>query len=181
MEPPSPEGLTPDQGVGVVPVDGGEPPAAAPPTTQDLLAQAMSSVQLPVPRVRTAPTNKTYVRMRTSLWVEGVNAVKTAPIGAPQLQATATPGSVDWDLGEKKLHCDDLGTKSGKTCHYVYQRSSAGQQGNSYKITATVQWRITWKCLLPGCNPPGGDLPQQPTTSVPTPLTVSEIQTNTGQ
>lgn len=177
--PPPPEGLTPDQAVGFVPVGGGPPPAAAPPTTFELAQQAMAGLGLPVPTVGTAPAPKTYVRVKTSLWVEGVDVVKTEEIGAPRLQATAKPESVDWNMGEKTVHCQGLGSKKAPTCTYTYQRASAGQPGGSYKITATITWHVTWNCALPGCAPAQGDLGFQTSASVPTPLVVSEIQTNT--
>ncbi|MUN39825.1 hypothetical protein [Actinomadura litoris] len=179
VAPPDPDGLTPDQGVGYVPVDdGAAPPAAAPPTTQELLESAMASANLTIPKVHIAPTGKTYVRLRTALWIDGVQDVRTEPIGAPRLQATATADRVEWNVGEKTFECD--GTK-GQRCHYTYRRSSTGQPGGSYQITATIKWHVTWRCELAGCTPPSGDLGERTTTSLPVPLTVSEIQTNTGQ
>ncbi|MBT2208596.1 hypothetical protein [Actinomadura sp. NEAU-AAG7] len=180
VAPPDPDGLTPDQGVGYVPVDGGgaAPPAAAPPTTWELVESAMASANLTIPKVHIAPAGKTYVRLRTALWIDGVQDVKTEPIGAPRLQATATADRVEWNVGEKTFECD--GTK-GQRCHYTYRRSSTGQPGGSYQITATIKWHVTWRCELAGCTPPSGDLGERTTTSLPVPLTVSEIQTNTGQ
>ncbi|MFD0683295.1 hypothetical protein [Actinomadura fibrosa] len=177
--PPPPEGLADNEAAGFVPVDGPAAPAAAPPSAFDLAVSAMAGTFLPSPKVRTAPADKTYIRMRTSLWVEGVEAKSTDPIGAPQVQATATPSKVVWNLGEKTIECTGLGTPKGTSCSYVYQRSSAGQPGGSWKITATVYWDVSYRCLAGGCAP--GVLDPQQTTSAPTPLVVSEIQTNTGQ
>ena len=136
-----------------------------------------------MPVVHTAPAGKTYVRMRTSLWVDGFNVVQTDPVsaGAQRVQATAEPTAVKWDLGEKQLTCNNAGSKNGKTCYYTYQRSSAGQPGGSYKITATIVWRVTWTCEGADCDAGGGNLGERPATSPPVPLTVSEIQTNTDQ
>ncbi|WP_131738548.1 hypothetical protein [Actinomadura roseirufa] len=182
VEPPAPDGLTPDEGVGFVPVDGGGggAPAPAPVSTAALLERALSSAAFPVPTVHTAPADKTYVRLKTALWVDGFRTVSTEPAkaGAQLVRATATPLKVVWDLGEKKLECLDGGSKSGTTCHYTYQRSSAGQSGGTYKITATIRWRVEWSCVGADCQGNGGLLDPQEMTSPPTPLAVSEIQTN---
>ncbi|MBE1534230.1 hypothetical protein H4W34_004063 [Actinomadura algeriensis] len=181
--PPPHEGLTDDQATGFVPVDAGTPaPAAAAPTTWELVQRAMDATAFPVPRVHTAPNGKTYVRTETVLWVDGFQVVRTQPISAGDqtVQATATPVSVTWSLGEKQLVCEDGGGQNSESCTYTYQRSSAGQPGGSYKITATITWDVTWTCEGSDCDAAGGDLGQQSMASVPTPLIVSEIQTNTG-
>ncbi|MDL4772157.1 MULTISPECIES: hypothetical protein [Thermomonosporaceae] len=180
-----PLGLTPDQGMGTVagpaPAQQPPPPPAVP--TIVLAQQARDSAQLPVPTVHTAPKDKTYVRVQTSLWVDGFVPVQTDPItvGAQTLQATATPKSVVWQLGETQLTCGDAGSKDGGTCHYTYKRSSAGQPGGAYKITATVVWTVAWTCTGADCDSPGGDLDDLRMSSAPTALTVGEIQTNSRQ
>jgi hypothetical protein len=183
VAPPDPEGLIDNQAVDAVDGPGGAPLAAAPPNTLQLVQQALSEKEFPVPRVHTAPKAKTYVRMRTALWVDSFEVVQTAPVsaGAQTVQATARPKSVTWNLGEDKLVCDDAGSKDGKSCHYTYKRSSAGQPGGRYEITATITWHVTWTCEGADCDAPGGDLGDQTMTSPPTPLVVGEIQTNTGR
>ncbi|WP_433477334.1 hypothetical protein ACQPZP_09900 [Spirillospora sp. CA-142024] len=183
MEPPPPVGLTENEAPGFVPLDGGAPPQAAAPTTLDWVAVAKSSAALPTPVVHTAPDGKTFVQVRTSLWVDGYNVVKTKPVGGngQSVQATATPVSVTWNLGESQKTCNDPGSKDGKTCNYTYRRASAGQPGGAYQVTATINWALTWACDGPACDPQGGELGTEPMTSAPTPLVVSEIQTNTGQ
>jgi hypothetical protein len=183
VAPPAPEGLTDNQAPGFVPVDGGAPAPAAP-TTLDWVEVARSSAGLRPPVVHTAPDGKTFVRMRTSLWVDGYDVVKTRPVGEPgqqMVQATATPVSVTWNLGESKKTCNNPGSKDGKACNYTFRRASAGQPGGAYQITATITWNLTWECDGPACDPQGGELGTEAMTSPPTPLVVSEIQTNTGQ
>ncbi|MFG2090558.1 MULTISPECIES: hypothetical protein [unclassified Spirillospora] len=181
VEPPDPVGLTENEDVGFVPIDGDPAPAA--PTTLDWVAAAESSARLPAPIVHTAPNGKTYVRMRTSLWVDGFEVVRTDPIGGggQSIQATANPVSVTWNMGEAQKKCEDAGSKEGKSCNYTYKRSSAGQPAGAYQITATITWDLTWTCEGAACDAPGGDLGPESVTSQPTPLVVSEIQTNTGQ
>lgn len=174
--------LTDNEAVDAVP-GANTPLVAAPPTTFELVEKALSAKSFPAPQVHTAPDGKTYVRMKTALWVDNFEVVQTAPVSAGDqtVQATAKPESVTWDLGESKLTCNDAGTKDGKTCHYRYRRASAGQPGGKYEITATITWSVTWTCEGTECDSPGGDLGEQTMTSPATPLVVSEIQTNTGQ
>ncbi|SPT50316.1 Uncharacterised protein [Actinomadura madurae] len=183
VAPPDPEGLIDNQAVDAVDGPGAAPLAAAPPNTLELVQQALSEKAFPVPKVHTAPRAKTYVRMRTALWVDNFEVVQTAPVSAGDqtVQATAQPKSVTWNLGEDKLVCNNAGSKDGKSCNYTYKRASAGQPSGRYEITATITWHVTWTCEGADCDAPGGDLGDQTMTSQPTPLVVSEIQTNTGQ
>lgn len=182
VAPPDPEGLTDGEAPGFIAVPGDAPQPAAL-TTLDWAQAAKSSAVLPKPQVHTAPADKTYVRVRTALWVEGFDVVRTQPItlAGQTIQATATPVSVTWNLGEAQHTCHDAGSKDGKTCNYTYKRSSDREPGGAYKITATITWNFTWTCQGPACAPAGGDLGTESLDSPETPLVVSEIQTNTGQ
>ncbi|MBW8481441.1 hypothetical protein [Actinomadura parmotrematis] len=157
------------------------PPAPAAPATIDLAMQARSSAQLPLPQVHTSPQGKTYVRLRTSLWVDGFVQVETPPItvGAQTVQAVATPKSVLWQLGETSITCNSGGSKSGG-CSYVYKRSSAKEPSGTYKITASITWAVSWTCQGADCDAAGGVLDDLTAISAQTPLVVSEIQTNNG-
>jgi len=182
VQPPDPEGLTDGEAPGFIPVPGA-PPAPAALTTLDWARAAKSSAVLPRPKVHTAPAAKTYVRVRTALWVEGFDVVQTQPItlAGQTIQATATPVSVIWNLGEAQHTCTSAGSKDGKTCNYTYKRSSDREPGGSYKITARITWNFTWTCEGPACDSAGGGLGTEFLDSAETPLVVSEIQTNTGQ
>lgn len=173
-----PETVAPE----ALPGDAPAPQAAAP-TTLDWVAAAKSSAELPTPVVHTAPDGKTYVSVRTSLWVDGFDVVKTEPIGGDgqMIQATAQPVSVTWNMGEARKTCKNAGSKDGKNCHYTYKRSSAGKPSGAYQVIATITWHLTWTCEGPACDPDGGDLGTESMPSQPAPLVVSEIQTNTGQ
>ncbi|GAA3943752.1 hypothetical protein GCM10023085_27120 [Actinomadura viridis] len=158
-----------------------DPPNPAPPATIDLAQRARDSAQLPTPTVHTSPEGKTYVRVRTALWVEGFVTVQTEPItvGGQTIQATATPKSVTWSLGETTLSCNSAGSANDTTCGHSYQRSSSGQPGGAYQITATINWGLTWTCTGAECDSASGTLEDLSMTSPPTPLVVDEIQTNT--
>jgi hypothetical protein len=184
VAPPDPVGLNPNQGQGFVQVPGNPaPPQPAAPATADLVAQARAAAAFPVPVVHTAPKGKTFVRLRTSLWVDGFEVVKTKPItvGNQTVQLTGEPAKVVWDLKEASHTCYTAGSEDGKACNYTFQRPSADQPGGAYQISATIYWNVTWACDGADCDEPGGNLGQQVMPSAGTPLVVGEIQTNTGQ
>ncbi|XVQ12694.1 hypothetical protein ACQP1W_09100 [Spirillospora sp. CA-255316] len=159
---------------------GGAPPPAAP-ATVDLAEEARASAELPIPTVHTSPEDRTYVRVRTGLWVEGFVPVQTEPIvvGGQNIQATATPRRVEWNLGETTLTCDGPGDRNATTCSHTYQRSSAQAPGGAYRITAKIIWSVTWTCTGPECDAASGTLGDLDSPSLPTPLVVDEIQTQT--
>ena len=149
-------------------------------STISMAEEARSLATLPVPTVHTAPEGKTYVRVRTALWVEGFVPVSTPPVSAGDqtVQATATPKSVTWKLGETELTCNGPGSRDGSTCSYTYKRSSARQPNGAYQVTATITWGVEWTCAGSECDAPGGTLDDMEMTSTPYQLTVGEIQTN---
>lgn len=156
--------------------------AAAPPPTPtiDVAYDARNQLQLPAPHVHTAPRQKTYVRLKTALWVDRADfAPVTAPAAVPgqTVTAIAKPKSVTWDMGENAVSCDTAGDPTGNTCSYTYARSSAAQPGGAYQISATVTWDVSWTCTG-ACDTPAGTYPD-PTMSMTThtTLTVGEIQT----
>lgn len=158
--------------------NGPAPPPA--PATLDLAEQARSSAQLPIPTAHTAPSDKTYVGLNTRLWVEGFTPVTTAPIsvGDQTVVATATPRAVTWRLGETTVDCDGPGSKDSNACSHVFQRSSARAPGGAHQVSATITFTVTWTCEGGECDAGGGTLGDLTSTSVPQPLVVSEIQTN---
>ncbi|NEA29801.1 hypothetical protein [Actinomadura bangladeshensis] len=182
--PPPPEGLTPDEAQGVIQVPGATAPAPAPITTADLLAMARASAAFPRIVVSTTPKDKTYVGLRTSLRVQGFKDVNTIPIGPldQRVRLTAEPKSVKLNLGETRdFPCKDAGSEDVATCDYTFKKSSASEAGGVYQISATITWEVSWSCKGDDCDSAGAQLPDHSITSGNTPLTVGEIQTNTGQ
>lgn len=159
---------------------GGGGRQAPPPATIDLAEQARASANLPAPRAHTSPSRKTYVRLRTRLWVENFVPVATDPItvGAQTVQATAIPASVIWNLGETTMNCNSPGSRNSTACSYIYRRSSVGAPGGLYQIIATITWKVHWTCTGVDCDAPGGDLADLALPSTPEPLEVGEIQAN---
>lgn len=142
---------------------------------------ARSGASLPTPVVNTAPSDKTYVGLRTGLWVDNFVSVETPRIGDgdQQVWAVATPKHVAWDLGEKTMTCNGAGSASSMECSYTYSRASASAPGGTYKITATIVWGLTWHCEGSDCDSNFGTLDDMSMTSTPHSLVVGEIQANT--
>jgi len=161
---------------------GGTPTDPDPlPTPQEIAEALRASAEVPVPRVHTAPSGKTFVRLRTNLWVDNYIPVQAGPItsGNRTIQATARPYAVEWNVGETTLRCSGPGSPNSAACSHTYRRSSSKIPGGAYQITATILWQVTWSCEGAGCGPnTGGRLDDLSQTSAPQPLVVSEIQTN---
>lgn len=154
-------------------------PAAAPTTV--LADSVEDTAPYPAIRVHTAPAARTYVRVRTGLWVEGFETVQTEPItlDGQTIQATATPTSVTWNLGETTITCNGPGRPNDTSCSHTYKRSSTRQPGGAYRISAAITWTVTWTCTGAPCDAPSGTLDPTTLPSEPVSLVVDEIQTNT--
>ncbi|MFB9832105.1 hypothetical protein [Actinoallomurus acaciae] len=162
---------------------GNNVPAAAPVRTVDVAFQARDQLELPTPTVHTSPENRTYVALRTGLWLgAGIYARKTVSVGTPDGATTVTaigdPQSVTWNMGESSVTCHSRGSKDGKACGYTYQRSSAGQPNHRYAISVTVTWYVHWTCAGV-CDARAGDWAPNSTMSrtTDTTLAVGEVQT----
>lgn len=171
----------PEGGDGLPQAPEVEAPAPRVPTTV-LAWEARAAAPVPVPRAHTAPEDKTYVRLRTNLWVDGFVRVSTPPVRSATddrtVQAVATPYLVVWNVGEGTHTCTTAGAANSSACHYVYKRSSSNQPGGRYRITATIRWRVTWSCTGNDCDIQGGALEDLEMSSTQVPLAVGEIQTN---
>jgi hypothetical protein len=158
----------------------GAAPLAVVPTI-DVAYEARNQLQLPTPTVHTSPRNRTYVQLRTGLWVDPADfAVETASatVGGTTVTAIGKPRDVTWNMGESTVTCDSAGSRNGKTCGYTYQRSSAGRPSGKYAISVTVTWDVSWTCQGV-CDAPAGDWGPNSTMSrtTDTTLAVGEVQT----
>ncbi|MBO2454561.1 hypothetical protein J4573_46260 [Actinomadura barringtoniae] len=151
--------------------------------TIDLASSARDSLTVREPGVHTSPNGKTYVRVRTGLYINAdrfrtyTAKAQAPPTGPPEqvVTATAKPQGVTWKMVESSLECDGPGAPNSTKCGYSYNRSSANQPGGKYHISATLTWSLTWTCQGT-CDTPGGDLgPMQMTSFFDLP--VGEIQT----
>jgi hypothetical protein len=146
-----------------------------------LAERAVRDAELPVPRVVTSPPSDQPLVVNLPTWLS-VDPAVWAPVsvsataGAVTVAATAVPDRVVWDVGNsERVVCNGPGTRYNPSrpvaeqhpdCAYTYRRP-----GN-YQITATVEWRVTWRAVgAPG----GGDLgAARRSTTVP--VRVAEIQ-----
>jgi hypothetical protein len=153
----------------------------ADPTTEQLAQTVRDTAPFPPVKVHTAPATRTYVKVRTGLWVDGFQTVQTEPItlDGQTIQATATPRSVTWNLGETTITCTGPGRPNDTSCGHTYQRSSLRQPGGAYRISATITWDVAWTCTGAPCQAPGGTLEPMIIPSEAVPLVVDEIQTST--
>jgi hypothetical protein len=148
--------------------------------TIDVAENARDELAVPAPHVHTAPADRTFVEIRTGLWVDAADfapASVTVRVPDQQVTATADPVNVTWNMGEAVTVCQGPGVAGGTTCGYTYRRSSAGRPGHAYQISATITWKVTWTCAPAAtCDQLGGVLaPLQMTTAAR--LAVGEVQT----
>lgn len=78
----------------------------------------------------------------------------TASAGGITITATANVQKVTWQMGDgTTVECRAPGTpyrasyekKPSPDCGHVYKKSSAGETGGTYTVTATSSWVITWE------------------------------------
>ncbi len=135
-------------------------PAAPGPVLPDpaaLARQAYDQLRLPSPGIRLSPAGRQLVNLPTWLWLDRAGwgaASATAAVPGESVTATAVPTSVTWVLGDgSTVTCHGPGTSytssmnaSGGSpdCGHMYLRSSAGQPGAAFAVTATVHWSVTW-------------------------------------
>lgn len=141
----------------------------APPAPGVLAARARALLVLPLPAIESSPPPGSLQLTRLPIWlwispVAWASQAKTAAVPGESVTATATPASVTWRMGDgSTVTCHGPGTPysggnpaaASPTCGYTYERSSAGQPGGAYRVTATITWDITWKAT----GRAGGSLP----------------------
>lgn len=169
----------PTQGLGIG-CQQGPPPGPLPTTaTTEVAGDAADRLVLPPPDIHTSPNQRSYVRLKTGLWVDDafttLTASATDPLGVQRVTATATPQEVTWNMVEGTKTCQGPGRPNSTACSYTYQRSSASQPGGKYRISATITWSVHWVCEG-ACDQTEGDLDPMPMTSF-LELPVQEIQT----
>ena len=138
----------------------GQQAALAPPSPAELARQAYRQLVLAAPVIRTSPGAAVpqLVRVPTWLWVdEGVWSARSRTAAVPGLSATATarPVRVRWSMGDGvTVNCRGPGTVfragvnrpdgASPDCGHTYVRASAGEPGGLFRVTATVEWSVSW-------------------------------------
>jgi hypothetical protein len=149
-----------------------------------LAERALSYTALPAPTIETSPDGSQLVYVPTWLWVDASTwRPYSAEASVPGLSVTATasPKRVRWEMGNgDEVICSGPGTAYDPSkreaaqqtdCSYTYSRSSAGQPGDAYLVTATVEWHATWSDSTGG----SGDLGVVRRSST-APVRVAEVQ-----
>ncbi|WP_052665145.1 hypothetical protein [Nitriliruptor alkaliphilus] len=158
-----------------------------------LLLEATATLDLPSPRLRhlydSAPDGQVLgVVGAESWWWTDVSEPVTARAedGPLWVEVTAQPQGLEVDPGDgsPSLTCPTGGTRydfgrsyydqvGGSDCFHVYERTSAAQPDETYTVTATVRWTLTWVAGGPLAG--AGTLPAD-TTIETVALPVGEIQ-----
>ncbi len=112
---------------------------------------ALEQLDISNPEIATSPSPATasLVGIDTWFWLDGgmVPVAETISVlgGAITVTLTARPVSVTFATGDgATVACPDGGRPyapgATSSCTHVYERSSAGQEGDVYPVTATVTW-----------------------------------------
>jgi hypothetical protein len=127
---------------------------------QDLLAEALSELQIPILPVRTAPPRGRdgLVGLPEWFWIPAdrwhARSV-TVQVGSVWATAVAAPVSLVFDPGAglTPVSCAGPGTaydpaRSASAqhtdCSYTYAEPSAGQPGAAFRAAVIVAWRVSW-------------------------------------
>ena len=168
----------------VVPLAAGGGAVAVDPRV--LLEDALARLAIPDPAMAANPPvgSAALVRMPTWLWLDGDYwrpRSATASAGGASATVTATPVTAEWSMGDGAVvSCEGPGqpwspaapASAPSPCSHTYLTSSSAQPGDTYALTATVTWSVTWTSTVPGI---GGELEDQ-TRSASVRVPVIEVQ-----
>lgn len=151
---------------------------------QQLAVNALASVSIQSPAIRTSPSanGRLYVQVPTWLWLERSwwqPYEATASAGRVWSTVRATPVATTWSLGDgRTVSCRGPGTEwrpgmpdDASSCTYTYRNSSAGSPGGTFHVDATVTFDVSWSSNAGD----GGTLPAITRTSS-VDVEVGEIQ-----
>lgn len=119
---------------------------AVSPQTLALVAIDDVLAEIPTQTIETSPDGEAMVAIDTWFWVDGVPSegeTATASVPGITVVASATPGGVNYDLGDgTTLECTGTGTpySPGATSDCTHQYQTAGV----YPITSTILWTGTY-------------------------------------
>lgn len=127
-------------------------------TPAQMAQRAVDQMRLTGPAIHlTISSDETgLVGVPVWLWTEvtattwGPNSA-TASVPGLSVTARAQATQIVWDMGDGHTRvCTGPGTPytqgavQSPTCDYLYERSSAGQPGDAYPVTATTTWQVAW-------------------------------------
>lgn len=141
-----------------------------PPSPGQLAKTALGEIHLAQAEVHTAPQapDPTYVGIANWLWIpdaQWATLTKSVTAGPTTVTATAAPSQVLWKAGPESATCYDAGrpwvlgmTDAATTrCSITFDQDSTDQPNDSYAITATIRYAVTWSCSGT-CSTSTGDL-----------------------
>lgn len=166
---------------------GAGPGSTLAPTPGELAEEAAQQTVLPEPTVGFAPAPPIpqLVGLPSFLWIDpGQWAPQSASASAGGVTSTvtATPKQVVWDMGNgESVSCDGPGApyepalsdeQQPSSCRYTYERSSARAPGETFTVTTTIEWDVSWEAV----GAPGGGSLGTARRSSTTSVQVGEIQ-----
>ncbi|WP_075847955.1 hypothetical protein [Saccharomonospora sp. CUA-673] len=137
--------------------DGERPRPRPAPSPEQLARQAYNQLRLPSLGIHASPAERQLVNLPTWLWMDSGQwrpVTASASVPGVSVTATATPKSVTWSMGDgASVTCDGAGTPfppgsdpqaASPDCGHTYRQSSRGQGNDSFPVSATVDWTVTW-------------------------------------
>lgn len=127
-------------------------------TPEQLAQRAVDQMALSGPAIRLTIEGDEMglVGLPVWLWTDvgpttwGPNSA-TAAVPGLSVTATAQARQIVWDMGDGRTEtCENPGTPyypggvTSPTCQHIYERSSAGQSGEAFPVSATTTWDVTW-------------------------------------
>lgn len=153
---------TPATARGTTPVAAGKASPKAPPprpaTPAELAAAALATLDLPTPKIGSAPCTGPdcmgAVGVPVWLWTQPwTPKTTTAAVRGTKITATAKVAKVTWSMGDGgTVTCKSPGTpyrgsygfEESPDCGYMYTKTSADMPGMRYPVSATATWNVTW-------------------------------------
>lgn len=122
-----------------------------------LRTEALSTVPISVPLISTSPSAdaRLYTQVRTWLWLSESwwrSYSATANAGRVSVSVTASPVRAEWEAGDGDgATCGGPGVEwrrgmrdDATYCSYTYRHSSAGEEGDAYRLAVRVWFEVSW-------------------------------------
>jgi hypothetical protein len=134
-------------------------PVAAPPDLAGLVLRARAQLTIEFPGIEMSPPvgKPAWVQLPVWLWLprsEWHDRETKVSDGPLEVTITAKPVKVTWDMGNgAQVICDgpgkpyDYGLKEDQQsseCSHTYTRTSADQPGQTYHVTASMEWSASY-------------------------------------
>ena len=145
-------------GAGAVPINGDIlVPEGGMVDPRQVAVDALATVSIPPPIINSSPSanGRLYVQVPTWLWLEPGwwhSYEATATAGRVWSTVRATPIAVTWNMGDgRAVTCPGPGIEwhpglidDAGACTYIYQTSSAGTPGDTFRVEAIVTFDVSW-------------------------------------